>query len=91
LGKAKSGNKNNRTQEKGWNHRCRAKKAFPVDESSLGGKTEGWGEKIKQPVQPGASSLPYYSVRVLLRSVNVQRGVNLQHICTFSACPMSKN
>jgi len=50
LGKAKSGNKNNRTQKKGWNHRCWAKKAFPVDESSLGGKTESWVEKIKQPV-----------------------------------------
>jgi hypothetical protein len=50
LGKAKSGNKDNRTKKKGWNHRCRAKKAFPVDESSLGGKTESWGEKIKQPV-----------------------------------------
>src|SRR6266480_4481547 len=32
------------------------------------------GEKIKQPVRPGALSLPYYSVRVLLRSVNVQHG-----------------
>jgi hypothetical protein len=74
LGKAKSGNKNNRTQKKGWNNRCRAKEAFPVDESSLGGKAEGRGEKIKQPVRPGALSLPYYSVRVLLRSVNVQRG-----------------
>jgi hypothetical protein len=73
LGTAKSGNKNNRTQEKGWNHRCRTKEAFPVDESSLGGKTESWGEKIKQPVRPGALSLPYYFVRVLLRSVNVQR------------------
>jgi len=50
LGKAKSGNKDNRTQKKGRNHRCRAKEAFPVDESSLGGKTESWGEKIKQPV-----------------------------------------
>jgi len=50
LGKAKSGNKDNRTQRKRRNHRCRAKEAFPVDESSLGGKTESWGEKIKQPV-----------------------------------------
>jgi hypothetical protein len=74
LGKAKSGNKNNRTQKKGWNHRCRAKEAFPVNESSLGSKAEGRGEKIKQPARPGALSLPYYSVRVLLRSVNVQHG-----------------
>jgi len=59
LGKAKSGNKNNRTQKKGWNHRCRAKETFPVDESSLGGKTAGWVEKIKQPVRPGALSLPH--------------------------------
>jgi len=41
LGKAKSENENNRSQEKRWNHCRGTKKAFPVDESSLGGSLGG--------------------------------------------------
>jgi hypothetical protein len=75
LGKAKGRWEDSSTgKKKRRNHRCWTKEAFPVDESSLGGKTESRGEKIKQPVRPGALSLPYYSVRVLLRSVNAQCG-----------------
>src|SRR4030095_12121882 len=46
LGKDKGRPKNNperfRRQEERWNHSCRAKTAFAVNESSLGGKKEKW-------------------------------------------------
>jgi hypothetical protein len=38
LGKAKGRHENHSSQEKGWNYRCWTEKAFPTDESSLGGK-----------------------------------------------------
>jgi hypothetical protein len=48
VGNAKEKYENNSDQEKRWNHRCRTKEAFSVNESTLGGKKERDWEEINQ-------------------------------------------
>jgi hypothetical protein len=62
LGKDKGRNKSKTCREERRNYSCWAKAAFPVDESSMGGKKKRYGQvsrSIRTAVSPFLSAWPF--------------------------------